>query len=58
MSDKIDNLNILAMSNVITIENIDKFCDMLIDMQNSFSKDYSYIKSSKYKMKTVNYYLK
>lgn len=41
------------MSNVITMENIDKFCDMLIDMQNSFSKDYAYIKPSKYKMKTV-----
>jgi hypothetical protein len=55
VSDKIDNLNILAMSNVISVENMDKFCDMLIDMQNSFSTDYPYIKPSKYKMKYVNF---
>jgi hypothetical protein len=41
------------MSNVLSTENMDKFCDMLIDMQNSFSKDYPYIKPSKYKIKYV-----
>ena len=42
--EKIDNLMILSKNNVINIENIDKFCDMLLDIQNNFSKEFSYIK--------------
>ncbi len=39
---------ILSKKSVINIENIDKFCDMLIDIQNNFSKEFSFIKPSSY----------
>jgi hypothetical protein len=49
--EKIDNLMILSKNNVINIENIDKFCDMLVDIQNNFSKEYDYIKPCKENIK-------
>ncbi len=42
--EKIDNLMILCRNNVINIENIDKFCDLTIEIQNNFSKEFSFIK--------------
>lgn len=36
---KIDNLSTLAVKGVINSSNFDKFCDVLIDIQNSFSKE-------------------
>lgn len=42
--EKIDNLMILSRNNVINIENIEKFCEMLVDIQNNFSKEFSFIK--------------
>ena len=45
IADKIDNLRILfENNNVINMHNINKFCDELIDIQNSFSKEFNYIK--------------
>jgi hypothetical protein len=37
-------LKILSDKNVIKLENIEKFCDMLIDIQNSFAKEFSFVK--------------
>lgn len=48
ISEKIDDLLILAKHNVIKMENIEKFCDLLIDIQNNFSKEFSFIKPSIY----------
>ena len=51
--EKIDNLMILSKNNVINLENIDKFCDMLIDIQNNFSKEFIFIKHCNYTLKNV-----
>ena len=41
ISDKIDNLKILIkIHNVIKLHYINKFCDGLIDIKNSFSKEF------------------
>ena len=40
--EKIDNLMILCRNHVINIENIDKFCDLTIEIQNNFSKEFSF----------------
>ena len=42
---------ILSKSNVINIQNIDKFCDMLVDMHNSFAKETSFIQPCNYNIK-------
>jgi hypothetical protein len=49
--EKIDNLMILSKNNVIKMENIEKFCDMLIDIQNNFAKDINYIKPCNFALK-------
>lgn len=41
---------ILSRNNVINIENIDKFCDLTIDIQNNFSKELSFIKKSPFSL--------
>jgi len=44
ISEKIDNLRILSEKNVINFENLNKFCDFLVEVQNTFSKEFDYIK--------------
>jgi hypothetical protein len=51
--EKIDNLMILSKSNVINVENIEKFFDMLIDIQNNFSKEFNFIRPCTFSSKTV-----
>jgi hypothetical protein len=51
ISEKIDNLMILSKNNVINIENIEKFCDMLIDIQNNIAKELNYIKPCAFALK-------
>jgi hypothetical protein len=41
-------LKILSDKNVIKIENIEKFCDLLIDIQNNFAKELSFIRPSSF----------
>jgi hypothetical protein len=52
ITEKIDNLLILSKNNVIKMENIQKFCDTLIDIQNNFSSDFPCVKSSHFTSKT------
>lgn len=52
--EKIDNLMILSRNNVIKLENVDKFLDMLVDIQNNFSKELKYISPSKFQIRNVS----
>lgn len=45
--NKIDNLLTLTLKKVITIHNIEKFNDIIIDIQNTFSSELDYIKPNK-----------
>jgi hypothetical protein len=54
VSEKIDNLLILSNSKVITLENLDKFCDLLLDIQLSFSREFTFIKQPKNVSKVVS----
>lgn len=45
--NKLDNLLTLTIKKVITIHNIEKFNDIIVDIQNSFSSELEYIKSNK-----------
>jgi len=37
-------LKILHEKNVINFENLDRFCEFLVEVQNTFSKEFTYIK--------------
>jgi len=53
---KIDNLSTLSSKGVINLENIDRFCDILIDVQNTFSKEFNFVKASNFQTKNVFVY--
>lgn len=44
---KIDNISTLAVKGVINSSNFDRFCDILVDIQNSFSKEINTIPQNK-----------
>jgi hypothetical protein len=48
--EKIENLNILIKSNVIQYSNLEKFCDLLNDIQNKLTNEMNNIPPSKYKI--------
>lgn len=54
ISERIENLNLLYKQyNVININNIEKFCSELAEVQNSLSKEFTHIKPALYSEKTL-----
>ncbi len=47
---------VLSRKNEIKFEHIEKFCDILIDIQNNFAKEFKYIDHSSFTMKNVKVY--
>lgn len=46
-------MKLLSKMKEIKYEHIEKFCDVLIDIQNNLSKEFKYIDMSCFKMKNV-----